>query len=150
MTPIQTSQSELHLAGTLRFFFQFPSIVGRRRWGAFGLSSPGSFLDYVLHSSMLYNHTYFSGLSEPGEGGHSSSPLFLKGHINPMSTRGGRLCSPYYYLLPRISDLPTALLLWMCPGAYDYSADEYLQSLQSWFQSLVKFTSSSKILNEYK
>jgi hypothetical protein len=48
------------------------------------------------------------------------------------------------------SDLPAALLLWMCPGAYDYSADEYLQSLQSWFQSFVNLTGLSKLLNAEK
>ena len=46
------------------------------------------------------------GLSETGH-----DPPNFKRSVNPISTRGGRLCSPHYYLPhpPGFSDLPTSL-----------------------------------------
>ena len=69
---------------------------------------------FKLHFAPLYiiNYVYITVFSRPvvpgGDGGAMAPPDFGKS-VNPISTRGGRLCPPNNTGTHGFSDLPTAL-----------------------------------------
>ena len=51
-----------------------------------------------LHKSICSVAQFVSGLSEPGVPGGAIVPPIFGWSVNPISTKGGRLCPPFYYL----------------------------------------------------
>ena len=65
-------------------------------------------LKYILHTYSL--HYIRRGVVPVGAGGAMAPPDFSRS-VNPISTRGGRLCPPNNAGTPGFSDLPTALTM---------------------------------------
>ena len=70
-------------------------------------------LAFVICSSKRWSPAVCTSLSSrpvvPGSAGDAMAPPDFGRSVNPISTKGGRLCPPYNTGTPGFSDLPTAL-----------------------------------------
>ena len=65
---------------------------------------------FLLGPSMALPNNMFNRLVVPGGAGGAMAPPNFGRSVNPISTKGGRLCPPYNTGTPKFSDPPTALM----------------------------------------